>query len=206
MPLKILLAQLDADAELPAVQSKLQSAGYHTRVTLTLDESVQQALSYEFDALLFLSRQADQQVQEAVQLLRQLGYERPVAAVASGAVRFELVDQQFSWPCHWDLIFAWFNGLTKQRLKTLTVSDELQQMFMQSLVQSAAELEQALQSGDWKTIKHIVHRLKGNAACFGEAQITALANDLQILWEEQKVPVQNEHLLPLLAALKTGTT
>lgn len=206
MPLKILLAQLDAGSELPTVQSKLHSVGYHTRVALTLDESVQQALSYEYDALLFLSKQADHQMFEAVQLLRQLGYERPVAAVVTNASQFEQVDQQFSWPCQWELVFGWFNGLTKQNLKKLEVPDELQQMFKHSLMQAAVEMELALQSGDWTKIKQIVHRLKGNAACFGEAQITALANDLQILWEEHKVPEQKEQLLPLLAALKTGTT
>jgi HPt (histidine-containing phosphotransfer) domain-containing protein len=206
VPLKILLTQLDAGSELPAVQSKLQSVGYHTYVALTLDESVQQALSYEYDALMFLSKNADHQIHEAVQLLRQLGYQRPISVLAAQEGRFEQVDQHFSWPCQWELLYGWFNGLTRQNLKKLDVPDELQQLFAESLAVAAAELELAMQNDDLLKIKQIVHRLKGNAACFGEAQITGLANELQLLWEEQKVPVRYEQLTALLVALKTGTT
>lgn len=203
MPLKLLITDLTQENSCSDVESKLQSAGYKTTLANSLTQWVELALVQHFDAMLCLTDAVPPELSDNLQLIRQAGYDIPLGVLCVGSCHVPEAAEHFQSPWNWADIHAWLGSLTRIKLQKLAVPGDLQQLFLQSLTQAAIELEVASQAGDWQTVKHIVHRLKGNAACFGEGEISALAHELQLLWEEQNIPPQAKQLSSLLVALKT---
>ncbi|WP_337841822.1 Hpt domain-containing protein [Rheinheimera sp.] len=206
MPLKLLITDLTQENSCSEVEAKLQSAGYKTTLATSLTQGVELALVSHFDAMLCLADGPQPSLNENLHLIRQAGYDIPLAILCWEPCHVPAATQHYMAPWNWAEIHAWLGSLTRIKLQKMSVPDDLQQLFLKSLTQAGIELEVALVADDWLTIKHIVHRLKGNAACFGEGEVTALANELQLLWEEQKIQPQAEQLGPLLAALKSRGT
>ena len=52
-------------------------------------------------------------------------------------------------------------------------------MFEQIMVQKLAQLEPALDAGDWEEVAQLAHSLKGSAGSFGYPRVTDIARELE---------------------------
>jgi CheY-like chemotaxis protein len=164
-------------------QLQAESAGYQVVWAENGDVAVQQALSYQFDLIFMDIQMPVLDGISAMQMLRQLGYDRPIIAMSAEEVTetgFDLVLQK---PLQW-------LEVQQQRTKFKAIPSlelELPQELKDAYLAHAKQLLQQLvilsEQQNWIDFMAIVHQLKGSAASFDLAALSQLADQLQNEWK-----------------------
>ncbi|WP_333606492.1 Hpt domain-containing protein, partial [Arsukibacterium sp.] len=106
---------------------------------------------------------------------------RPIIAMSSDDVQAEGFDKVFLKPLNFQQLRQFLQQLDVVPVLDLGLSEELIQLFYQTLAQDTASAINALQQADWQSMARIAHKVKGGAASFGELTLSNLANDLMQL-------------------------
>ncbi|MBU1620003.1 MAG: response regulator [Gammaproteobacteria bacterium] len=167
-----------------------QDAGYQVFWAENGDIAVQQALSYQFDLIFMDIQMPVLDGISAMQMLRQLGYDRPIIAMSAEEVTEEGFDLVLKKPLHWEQVqvnLAQFDVIPQLSLQ---VPPELKSAYAAHIEESLHQLQMLADSARWAEFSAIVHQLKGSAGSFGFEEISQLADKLQQTWptlsEEQK--------------------
>jgi CheY-like chemotaxis protein len=172
-------------------QLQAQQAGYHVCWVENGEAAVQEALQYQHDLILMDVQMPVMDGISAMQLLRQLGFDRPIVAMSAEEVTatgFDLILQK---PLQWHQVQAQLAQFDVIPAKTLQVPHDLKEGYMQHLEESLQRLEALAAEGKWQDFAAIVHQIKGSAGSFGLNNISQLAHQLQSNWNrsghEQKL-------------------
>lgn len=188
--MNILFAEDDAMlAQLFQLQA--QQEGYQVCWVENGEAAVQEALNYQHDLVLMDIQMPVMDGITAMQLLRQLGFDRPIVAMSAEEVTttgFDLVLQK---PLQWHQIQQHLAGFKSATTQELQVPDELRQAYVNHLQQSLQRLELLATQAQWTEFTAIVHQIKGTAGSFGFERLSELAHQLQSKWKactnEQKI-------------------
>jgi len=191
--LQILIAEDDVLlAQLMMLQ--LQQQGFQVEWVADGERAVTEALSYRYDVVLLDWQMPGLDGLQAAAMLRQLGYSRCLLLLSADKVESPLLDACLLKPFVLSDLLAVI-GEHRVQHHSYSVSAELKQQFIAALAGLQRQLQQACLAGDEATIRTIVHQLKGSAASFGAAAISAEADRLQLCWQHQ--PIQQSQLLLL---------
>ena len=181
-PLNLLFAEDDALlAQLFQLQA--ESAGYKVVWAENGDVAVQQALSYQFDLIFMDIQMPILDGVSAMQMLRQLGYDRPIIAMSAEEVTatgFELVLKK---PLQWPDVKQQLTKFKAMPTLELELSQELKDAYLAHAEQLLQQLAIVAQQQNWSEFMAIVHQLKGSAASFDLAVLGQLADQLQSEWK-----------------------
>lgn len=186
-------------------QLQAESAGYKVVWVENGDVAVQQALSYQFDLIFMDIQMPVLDGFSAMQMLRQLGYDRPIIAMSAEEVTEPGFDLALSKPLHWEQVqrqLAQFNVIPQLELH---IPAELQNAYATHVEKSLQQLQILADSGQWTDFSAIVHQLKGSAGSFGLDEISQLADKLQQTWptlSDEKKPLRATYFLEQCRACK----
>ncbi|MFT5312610.1 MAG: signal transduction histidine kinase/CheY-like chemotaxis protein [Paraglaciecola sp.] len=177
---------------------------YHlemTGVVVSLAENGQQAIEramcHEFDLILMDVQMPVMDGKEAINALKQLGYNQPIYALTANVMQSDIEEYRqlgfqdtLSKPLNLEQLYA---VLRKHLAKEAKIStdpqvrqsfnrrmDELRPMFITTLVQQLDELRDAVAQQNILKTREILHIIKGSAGSFGFQKLTDLANDALI--------------------------
>jgi CheY-like chemotaxis protein len=180
----VLLAQL--------FQLQAQQAGYQVCWVENGDAAVQQALSYQHDLILMDVQMPIMDGISAMQMLRQLGFDRPIVAMSAEEVTETGFDLVLKKPLHWQQVQQQLAQFEVIPSVALQVPAELKEAYITHVEQSLQQLELLASEEKWQEFAAIVHQFKGSAGCFGLENISELAHQFQTSWNtipaEQKLP------------------
>lgn len=186
-------------------QLQAESAGYQVVWAENGDIAVQQALSYQFDLIFMDIQMPVLDGISAMQMLRQLGYDRPIIAMSAENVAEEGFDLMLKKPLHWEQVqdkLAQFDVIPQL---TLHIPPELKNAYATHVEKSLQQLQMLADSAKWADFSAIVHQLKGSAGSFGLDEISQLAEKLQQTWptlsDDQK-PLRATYFLEQCQACK----
>ena len=153
-------------------------------------EAVETALSWDFDLVLMDMHLAEVDGLQAVRLLRQSGFSRPIVAL-TGETAPDYLDECLNVGCVATLAkpidHREFRRLLQRYLppadrviSALEVDTrELTREFVSALDRYLGPLEQALEGEDWPSAVAEAHKLKGTAGNFGFPRISRFAAELE---------------------------
>jgi CheY-like chemotaxis protein len=199
--LKLLFAE---DDELLAQLFQLQaeSAGYQVVWVENGDVAVQQALSYQFDLIFMDIQMPVLDGVSAMQMLRQLGYDRPIIALSAEEVTAAGFDLVLKKPLQWPEVqqqLQKFKAIPSLDLELATGLKDAYQAHAQQLLQQLVVLAE---QQNWIDFMAIVHQLKGSAASFDLASLSQLADQLQGEWPTIPVKQQKQRAIYFLEQCK----
>lgn len=163
-------------------QLQAQQAGYNVCWVDNGDAAVQQALSYHHDLILMDVQMPVMDGVSAMQLLRQLGFDRPILAMSAEEVIESGFDLVLKKPLHWDEVQQHLCQFEVVPPVVLQVPSDLRNAYIQHVKNSLQQLEQLCAEGKWTEFAAIVHQLKGSAGSFGLDAISQLAHQFQTNW------------------------
>jgi len=164
-------------------QLQAESAGYQVVWAENGDVAVQQALSYQFDLIFMDIQMPILDGASAMQMLRQLGYDRPIIAMSAEevtAVGFDLVLKK---PLQWPEVQQQLTKFKAIPSIALELPPELKEAYLVHAKQSLQQLVILAEQQNWIDFMAIVHQLKGSAASFDLASLSQLADQLQSEWK-----------------------
>jgi CheY-like chemotaxis protein len=164
-------------------QLQAESAGHQVIWADNGDAAVQQALSYQFDLIFMDIQMPILDGVSAMQMLRQLGYDRPIVAMSAEevtAVGFDLVLKK---PLLWPEVQQQLTKFKAIPSITLELPTELKEAYLAHAKQLLQQLVVLSEQQNWIDFMAIVHQLKGSAASFDFAPLSQLAAQLQSEWE-----------------------
>ena len=163
-------------------QLQAESADYLVVWAENGDVAVQQALSYQFDLIFMDIQMPVLDGVSAMQMLRQLGYDRPIIAMSAEAVTAAGFDLSLKKPLQWPEVkqqLAQFKAIPSIELELPT---ELKLAYLAHAKQLLQQLVLLVEQQNWVDFMAIVHQLKGSAASFDIAALSQLAEQLQTEW------------------------
>lgn len=190
-------------AQLFMVQA--QSAGYQVFWAENGDIAVQQALSYQFDLIFMDIQMPVLDGVSAMQMLRQLGYDRPIIAMSAENVAEEGFDLMLKKPLHWEQVQEKLTQFDVIPQLTLQVPPELKSAYAAHVKEVLHQLQMLADSAQWAEFSAIVHQLKGSAGSFGFEEISQLADKLQQTWptlSDEHKPLRANYFLEQCQACK----
>jgi CheY-like chemotaxis protein len=164
-------------------QLQAESEGHQVIWADNGDAAVQQALSYQFDLIFMDIQMPILDGVSAMQMLRQLGYDRPIVAMSAEevtAVGFDLVLKK---PLLWPEVQQQLTKFKAIPSITLELPTELKEAYLAHAKQLLQQLVVLSEQQNWIDFMAIVHQLKGSAASFDLAPLSQLAAQLQSEWE-----------------------
>lgn len=171
-------------------QLQAQQAGFEVCWVENGEAAVQEALQYQHDLILMDVQMPVMDGISAMQLLRQLGFDRPIVAMSAETVTVEGFDLVLQKPLQWHQVqqqLAQFHVITATALQ---VPQELKEAFAQHLNDLLQRLALLADQNQWSEFASVVHQIKGSAGSFGFNRLSQLADQLQSSWskggEEQK--------------------
>lgn len=192
------------DDELLAQLFQLQAEilGYQVLWVANGDLAVQQALSYQFDLLLMDIQMPVMDGISVMQLLRQLGYDRPIIAMSAEEVPATGFDLVLKKPLQWPEVqqqLAKFKAIPSIELELPT---ELKEAYLAHAKQLVQQLATLAEQQNWIDFMTIVHQLKGSAASFDLAPLGQLADQLQKEWKTIPAGQRTERAIYFLEQCK----
>lgn len=172
------------DDELLAQLFQLQAeiAGYKVVWAENGDVAVQQALSYQFDLIFMDIQMPVLDGISAMQMLRQLGYDRPIIAMSAEDVTVTGFDVSLKKPLQWPEVKQQLTEFKAIPSLELELPQELKEAYLAHAKQLLQQLGLFAEQQNWVDFMAIVHQLKGSAASFDLADLSQLAEQLQSEW------------------------
>ena len=164
-------------------QLQAESAGYQVVWAENGDVAVQQALSYQFDLIFMDIQMPVLDGISAMQMLRQLGYDRPIIAMSAEEVTETGFDLVLLKPLQWLEVQQQLTKFTAIPSLELELSQELKDAYLAHAKQLLQRLVILSEQQNWIDFMTIVHQLKGSAASFDLAALSQLADQLQNEWK-----------------------
>jgi len=164
-------------------QLHAEQTGYQMCWVENGDAAVQQALSYQFDLLLMDVQMPVLDGISAMQLLRQLGYDRPIIAMSAELITATGFDLVLTKPLDWNKVQQHLQGFQPITALTLEVPPELKNAYLAHVDTLIKQLAEFLAQQNWVDFMAIVHQLKGSAASFDLATLGGQAHQLQHEWK-----------------------
>lgn len=171
-------------------QVQAESAGYQVVWAENGDSAVQQALSYQFDLILMDIQMPVLDGISAMQMLRQLGYDRPIIAMSADEVTVTGFDMALKKPLKWRDVQQQLTKFKAIPAIKLELPTELKEAYLAHTNQLLQQLTILAEQQNWIDFMAIVHQLKGSAASFDLAALGQLANQLQSEW--QTIPAEQK--------------
>lgn len=163
-------------------QLQAQQAGYDLCWVENGEAAVQQALSYQYDLILMDVQMPVLDGISAMQLLRQLGFDRPIVAMSAEEVNESGFDLVLKKPLHWEQVQQQLSQFDAIPSVALQVPVALRNSYIQHVENSLRQLERLCADQKWSEFVAIVHQLKGSAGSFGLEPISELAHQFQMKW------------------------
>ncbi|MBZ9612782.1 response regulator [Rheinheimera maricola] len=164
---------------LTLLELQCQSLGMQTCGVVNGEQLVTEALSYKYDIVITDIQMPLCDGIEAMQILRRLGYDRPIFAMSADKIDCEGFDCTLQKPVDITQLAELFNQTPQQDRVPLLLNDELTALFYQNLLQLGQDFAVALQQEDLNLMRQICHKIKGGAASFGHQNLSHLADNLQ---------------------------
>lgn len=164
-------------------QLQAESAGYQVVWAENGDVAVQQALSYQFDLIFMDIQMPILDGVSAMQMLRQLGYDRPIIAMSAEEVTAAGFDASLKKPLQWPEVQQRLTKFKAIPLLELELPQELKEAYLAHAKQLLQQLVILARQQNWIDFMAIVHQLKGSAASFDLVALSQLADQLQNEWK-----------------------
>lgn len=192
------------DDELLAQLFQLQagSLGYQVVWAANGDLAVQHALSYQFDLIFMDIQMPVLDGVSAMQMLRQLGYDRPIIAMSAEDVSVAGFDGLLKKPLQWPEVQLQLTKFTAIPSIALELPTELKEAYLAHAKQLIQQLAIIAEQQNWIDFMAIVHQLKGSAASFDLAPLSQLADQLQQEWKSIPVKQRTERATYFLEQCK----
>lgn len=166
------------------------------------DAAVQQALSYQFDLLLMDIQMPVLDGISAMQLLRQLGYDRPIVAMSAEAITATGFDLVLTKPLDWHKVQQHLHEFQPITALTLDVPPELKNAYLAHLDTLIKQMAELSAQQNWVDFLAIVHQLKGSAASFDLTTLSEQADLLQHEWKSLSAAQRAERATHFLEQCK----
>ncbi len=183
-------------------QLQAESAGYQVVWAENGDVAVQQALSYQFDLILMDIQMPVLHGISAMQMLRQLGYDRPIIAMSAEEVTAAGFDLVLKKPLQWPEVQQQLTKFKAIPSIELELSTELKEAYLAYAEQLLQQLVILAGQQNWIDFMAIVHQLKGSAASFDLADLSQLADQLQNEWKTIPTGQREERAIYFLEQCK----
>lgn len=164
-------------------QLQAESAGYQVVWAENGDVAVQQALSYQFDLIFMDIQMPILDGVSAMQMLRQLGYDRPIISMSAEEVTAAGFDVSLKKPLQWPEVKQQLTKFKAIPSLELELPQELKDAYLAHAKQLLQQLAMLAGQQNWIDFMAIVHQLKGSAASFDLAALSQLADQLQSEWK-----------------------
>lgn len=200
--IRVILAEDDEFLQ-QLLQMQCEVLGAEVTSVSNGEEAVSLALTYEYDVLLMDIQMPVCDGIQAMTLLRQLGYERPIYAMSADTITADGFTGVLTKPLQ-DTDLQQL--LQQQHPKTpvaLVIAPELLQQFLQSLPLLQQDFVHCCQQQNWAELQRLSHKLAGSAGSFGYPAISEQAKQLQLaLLQQEPEAVIAEHLAHLQQRLQ----
>lgn len=163
-------------------QLQAETAGHQVVWVENGDLAVQHALSYQFDIILMDVQMPVLDGVSAMQMLRTLGYDRPIIAMSAEQVTEPDFDLALKKPLQWQNVQQQLVKFKAIPAIALELPSELKHAYQAHAQQLFLQLGSLAEQQEWEEFMTIVHQLKGSAASFDLAIISELAHQLQSEW------------------------
>jgi CheY-like chemotaxis protein len=177
-PMHILIAE-DDNFMRTLLVAQCSNLGMVTHAVSDGAQAVTEALSYQYDIVLTDIQMPVCDGLAAMQMLRRLGYERPIFAMSADDIADAGFDQVLPKPVDIALLATLLQQTPPQQSIELVLDEELIALFYHNLQQLSVEFRQALTTGEREIMRQICHKIKGGAASFGELALAHQADTLQ---------------------------
>lgn len=168
------------------LQTHCEALGAKVAAVSNGEDAVSLALSYEYDVLLMDIQMPVCDGVQAMTLLRQLGYERPIYAMSADPVSADGFTAVLTKPLQEQDVYQLLQQHSYKAPVPLVVAPELLQQFLHSLPRLHTQLSRCHIEQNWQELQRLSHKLKGSAGSFGYPEISAAANRLQQAIEQQQ--------------------
>lgn len=178
--LRILIAE-DDNFIRTLLEAQCSSMGMQVTAVEDGAQAVTEALSYQYDVILTDIQMPNCDGLTAMQMLRRLGYDRPIIAMSADPIDddgFHIVLQK---PIDMAILAKLLQQTVPQHSIALEIDPQLIALFYQNLRELSAEFNHALQQSERDLMRQVCHKIKGGAASFGETELAASADKLQRL-------------------------
>ena len=143
------------------------------------EQLITEALSYKYDIILTDIQMPLCDGIQAMQILRRLGYDRPIFAMSADRINCAGFDYILQKPVDIDQLAELLSQTPQQHKVQLQISSELTALFYQNLLLLSQDFSTALHNEDLILMRQICHKIKGGAASFGLSNLSQLADHLQ---------------------------
>ncbi|MCC5824950.1 response regulator [Alkalimonas sp.] len=195
--IRLILAE-DDDFLRQLLQMQCEAHGAEVAAVTNGEEAVSLALSYEYDVLLMDIQMPVCDGIQAMTLLRQLGYERPIYAMSADNITADGFTSVLKKPLQETDLQQLFQQQSPKPSVALVIAPELMQQFLHSLPQLQQQLDLCRQQRDWPELQRLSHKLAGSAGSFGYPSISEKAKQLQQALMQQEPSAVIEHRLAQL--------
>ncbi|MDX1677047.1 response regulator [Arsukibacterium sp.] len=175
---QILIAEDDSFL-LTLLELQCQSLDMQTTSVVDGEQLVTAALSYNYDIILTDIQMPLCDGIQAMQILRRLGYDRPIFAMSADSLDCEGFDFIFQKPVDITQLAELLSDTPQHEKLPLQLSSELTALFYENLAQLSQQFARALENKELSQMRQICHKIKGGAASFGHSNLTQLADQLQ---------------------------
>lgn len=183
-------------------QLQAESAGYQVVWAENGDVAVQQALSYQFDLIFMDIQMPVLDGISAMQMLRQLGYDRPILSMSAEEVTAAGFDVSLKKPLQWSEVKQQLTKFKAILSLELELHQELKEAYLAYAKQLLQQLVILAGQQNWIDFMAIVHQLKGSAASFDLAALSQLADQLQNEWKTIPTGQREERAIYFLEQCK----
>lgn len=171
-------------------QLQAETAGHQVLWVENGDLAVQHALSYLFDIILMDVQMPVLDGVSAMQMLRTLGYDRPIIAMSAEQVTEPGFDLALKKPLQWQDVQQQLVKFKAIPAIVLELPPELKHAYHAHAQQLFLQLGLLAEQQEWEDFMRIVHQIKGSAASFDLVIISELAHQLQSEW--QSIPAEQK--------------
>lgn len=196
------------------ISAWLAGEGWRTRILKNHQAAVEEALFGDYAAVLISCE--NEEDASRIRMLHQAGYLRPIitlgpASCAPGEICLSLPGDSGREELL-ELLYARFQGSAVEAeaeaetaFRNSSIFTQLRHSFLRGLADSLLEIEKAFAAGDWESVKHLAHALKGTAASFGFTQLAESSKEIELLLRAQNNRAAQAELDKLRGELRRHT-
>ena len=192
----ILLAEDSVDNQ-ELVSIYVRNAGAKITIVENGEKAVEAGLSGDFDLILMDMQMPVMDGAEAIKMLREVGYNKPIVSFTANAMKEDRrkcfdagADDYLVKPIDTEHFYAilsrYLPASDNQGADINTFADiqnapefvELVNKFLDELPVLVVNMQSAFKSEDWDTVMHTSHQLKGAAGSFGYQEITNISENI----------------------------